>query len=773
MAHHPYITSMLADFLERAREQLLDDAQATADGRSAGRDPGDRRARLQALLDELIERLRHGAADKRGPVTSCESVEQIERQRLRRTVLAEVESRRLDVSLAEMVIVADWSSSVERRRLREENRRFSALLNAVDDGVMLLSLSGRTLYLNRRAAADIGGATGLSADDIIGKTSVEAGFPPDLTRPLEALIQRAVAGEIIAEDLMVPLENGRRWVDFKLTPVHRSDGAIGAVALVGRHIHERKLAQIRFQLLAKMSSMVGLTHEALLESVARLSVPELADWGAVYVVEGDEVRAIFLAQRDPGKEALRQVMARVPRHLARGEWWQELLAGRSVLSNDVSEAWMRAHSVDEEHFRLLQSVGLRSLLLVPIGSRGTVRALLTFATTSESERRFSPEDVALAEELAKRAGQILENARLSDEIKRSEMRFRVALTAGRIAVYEMDRSLRYRFVHSPQALRDAVGERHRDIFEPDDAARLDALKSRALAGEQVREEMELTVLGERRHYRQSIEPMRDDSGAIVGLIGAAIDITDEKQARLELQQAVSFREQMLGILGHDLRNPLSTITMAAAVLRRARDLPETSRSQALRIDRAARRMAEMIATLLDFAQARFRGALPVSPVTANLAEIARETVEELRVSWPGRQIGIELRGDPMGQWDPARIAQVISNLVANALNHGADGAPVRVLIDGDGAEARLTVHNVGPVIPSTVIATLFEPFRRGPEEHRARGVGLGLYIVRQIVQAHDGNIEVLSTPSDGTRFTVHLPRTVSVEHQAGAQHAVL
>ena len=206
--------------------------------------------------------------------------------------------------------------------------------------------------------------------------------------------------------------------------------------------------------------------------------------------------------------------------------------------------------------------------------------------------------------------------------------------------------------------------------------------------------------------------------------------------------------------------------MAAALLRRERELPESARAHALRIDHAARRMAEMIGTLLDFAQARFRGALPVSPLPANLAEIARETVEELRAGWPGRQIGVELRGDPMGQWDPPRVAQVISNLVANALTHGAEGAPVQVLIDGDRAEARLTVHNTGPVIPSTVIPTLFEPFRRGPEQHRAHGVGLGLYIASQIVQAHDGSIEVLSTPSDGTRFTVHLPRTVSREHHA-------
>src|SRR5690242_6041660 len=129
---------MLADVLERAGERLLDEVQAVEDGRSVCRDPSDRRSLLQALLDELIASLRHGGAEERArAVTSCDGVEQSERARLRRAVLAEAERRRLEMSLTEMMIVADWSSAIERRHLLEENRRSSALLNAVDDGVVL------------------------------------------------------------------------------------------------------------------------------------------------------------------------------------------------------------------------------------------------------------------------------------------------------------------------------------------------------------------------------------------------------------------------------------------------------------------------------------------------------------------------------------------------------------------------------------------------------------------------------------------------------------
>jgi signal transduction histidine kinase len=216
-----------------------------------------------------------------------------------------------------------------------------------------------------------------------------------------------------------------------------------------------------------------------------------------------------------------------------------------------------------------------------------------------------------------------------------------------------------------------------------------------------------------------------------------------------------FRERMMGILGHDLRSPLNAITMAASLLRRRTDLPERVRDQALRIDHAGRRMAEMIRTLLDFAQARFRGALPISRVSTNLAEIAREAVEELRTAWPGRRIDLMVRGDARGTWDPARIAQVISNIAANALTHGASGAPVDMVVDGAGTEVRLTVHNAGPAIPPDLIQTL--------SEVNSGGVGLGLYIARQIVLAHEGDIEVSSSDPEGTRVTFRLPRTVSDE----------
>jgi signal transduction histidine kinase len=271
----------------------------------------------------------------------------------------------------------------------------------------------------------------------------------------------------------------------------------------------------------------------------------------------------------------------------------------------------------------------------------------------------------------------------------------------------------------------------------------------------------LTFAGEQRVVSLALDPVCDDAKRVIGLIGAGVDVTEQRQAQDELQKALAFREQLMGILGHDLRNPLSAVTAATGLLRRRADLSQPARDHVERIDRAARRMAELIRTLLDLTQLRFHGHLPVSPAPTDLGEVARQIVEELRGAEPERTIELEIRGDTRGTWDPARLGEVISNLVGNALVHGAPDQPVQVILDDGGDDGvTLRVHNGGPPITPELSAQLFEPFRRGDSDGAARsgGLGLGLYIVRQIVLAHDGEISVDSSPSRGTTFTVRLPR---------------
>ena len=169
----------------------------------------------------------------------------------------------------------------------------------------------------------------------------------------------------------------------------------------------------------------------------------------------------------------------------------------------------------------------------------------------------------------------------------------------------------------------------------------------------------------------------------------------------------------MGVLGHDLRNPLSAVRALASILERRQDLPQDVRKCLMEIDRAGQRMLEMIGTLLDFTNSRFKGGMPIAPVAMDLDEVCRGVVDELLAADPDRTIQLELAGDGRGTWDPARMAQVVSNLVANALEHGAKDGAMRVSVGGDEDDAVLTVENRGPPIAPELMAVMFEPFCRG------------------------------------------------------------
>jgi signal transduction histidine kinase len=236
-----------------------------------------------------------------------------------------------------------------------------------------------------------------------------------------------------------------------------------------------------------------------------------------------------------------------------------------------------------------------------------------------------------------------------------------------------------------------------------------------------------------------------------------------------LADALEFRDQVMGILGHDLRNPLSAITALARVTMQREDLPGDVRERLVQMDRAAKRSLAMIESLLDFSESHRTGALPVRPVLARPAEIAARMIEELSIANPERVILLELRGREPFELDPVRIEQVLSNLIGNALVHGEAGAPIEVFVDVRDSEALLAVTNRGPAIPADRAASLFLPFTHGDtpqpgvtgnasSNHRPRGLGLGLYIVKQIVTAHGGTITFESSAAVGTTFIVRLPR---------------
>jgi signal transduction histidine kinase len=249
----------------------------------------------------------------------------------------------------------------------------------------------------------------------------------------------------------------------------------------------------------------------------------------------------------------------------------------------------------------------------------------------------------------------------------------------------------------------------------------------------------------------------------LGFILFAINRDIARRVELEraLREASAFQQQFIGILGHDLRTPLTAISVTADLLERRGRLAQDQREALGRIGSGARRMTRMVEQLLDITRARMAGGIPVEPTAgANLTDIVTGAVEELRVAHPATTIALLAESEVRGAWDRDRLAQVVSNLVGNGVHHGA-GHPVEVRLRTEGRTAILEVHNRGPAMPAELLGRVFEPFRRaaggGGSPRSSQGLGLGLFITDQIVRAHGGRVDVTSTATDGTTFTVTLP----------------
>jgi signal transduction histidine kinase len=228
------------------------------------------------------------------------------------------------------------------------------------------------------------------------------------------------------------------------------------------------------------------------------------------------------------------------------------------------------------------------------------------------------------------------------------------------------------------------------------------------------------------------------------------------RALAELQQTVHLNETFAGILGHDLRNPLAAIiTSARLAMKRAEN--DRLEKPLSRILSSGDRMTRMIDQLLDFTRVRLSGGLPIEPTEFDLLPVVRQVIDELDGANPAWTLRSSSEGDTLGSWDQDRLSQLFSNLVANAVQHGDAAGGVAVTIDGRATDSvRVAVHNLG-VIPSDRLPLLFEPMAARRME-KSTGLGLGLFITRELVRVHGGSIDVRSDESAGTTFTVVLPR---------------
>ncbi|MFL5343272.1 MAG: PAS domain-containing protein [Hyalangium sp.] len=528
---------------------------------------------------------------------------------------------------------------------------------------------------------------------------------------------------------------------------------------------------------------------SLVNAVVRM-VATILDGGCTLAMlseDGEEV--VPAGAYHPDSEVRKELEALVERagHPV-GEGLTGMVArtGQSLLLPRVSPEELLV-SLPAAHRAYAERFTPRTLMAVPLRLSGRIIGTLQVCR-EDAERPFDPTDLVFLEELADRAGQAIQNARLlarekearaEAETERARLHALVTQAPAAIAimrgpdfVFEFTNPLYEKFsgrtglVGKP--FREALPELVRQPGVVDVLCRV-LQTGEPFVGHEYPVALDRRGDGtlEEAFLNLVYQPLHDAQGHVDGLLTHAVDVTELVQARrraeaLEQQarRQAEFEQQLIGIVSHDLRNPVSAILMSAQMLLKQEGLGERAFKGASRILSSAERATRLIGDLLDFTQARLGGGIRIQRRATNLHELTRQVLEESQAAWPERDIQVSQSGDGEGEWDPDRLAQVVTNLVTNALRYSTPGTPVQVSTRAEEDTVQLEVHNLGKPICEELLPHLFEAMKRGSHDGASSGrsVGLGLYIVQQIVCAHGGTVSVQSSEAEGTTFTVQLPR---------------
>jgi PAS domain S-box-containing protein len=345
------------------------------------------------------------------------------------------------------------------------------------------------------------------------------------------------------------------------------------------------------------------------------------------------------------------------------------------------------------------------------------------------------------------------------------------------AIAVKDLSGRYILVNEPtteiigRPAEGIIGKDDRDLLPPDLGRRVMDLDRDVIeSGDANTTEERVELGGVARTFLSTRVAYRDSEGRVAGVIGVARDITDRKRAEealarryLDAREAIRARDEFLGIAAHELRTPITSLRLRTSRLLMAcragntESLGARMAAHAEGIDRATARLQQLVDELLDASRIRM-GRLVLERADVDLSLLAGQVIERFRdlANQAGCSVSLRVPGPVIGRWDRSRIEQVIGNLVSNALKYGA-GRPVELTVEKGPEHALLSVRDRGIGISPDAQARIFEPFERLVPSHHYSGFGLGLWIARQLVDAHRGTISVSSAPSEGSVFTMELP----------------
>jgi len=584
-----------------------------------------------------------------------------------------------------------------------------------------------------------------------------------------------------------------RLLDAERRSKAHADAAASRLALLNKT--SRAFADADLDLDARLGDVAAELSVALDSSIN------------VALIEADGLLHLT-AVHHPVPEAdslLRTLSAGVPLRMGEGVTGTIAATGEPALLPKLDPIAVRSR-VPGPYRDFLERFPVYAMIGAPLRVRGRIIGALT-AARCRDDQSFTADDLKLLEELGERAALAIENARLHREMvngraraeqlyrfaqsivaaDRVEVVFEAALTAleaalganrAAVLIFDGDGVMRFRASRNlSETYRRAV-EGHspwqRDAVAPQPVLVADVETDASMQPflPLFREEgigslgfIPLVTRGRligkfMVYYGQAHEYSPHDVELATAIASHLASVTARFEAIAKLEETIRYNELFAGVLAHDLRSPLGAITTAAQlVLMRQEGQGDRNSKPVSRIISSGQRMTRMIDQLLDVTRARSGGGIIVEPRDTNLADLYAEASGELELAFPQWTLKCEITGNPNGRWDPDRLLQIVSNLLSNAGQHGRPEGVVTVRLDGSAPDTvTLAVHNGGS-IPASLMPSLFDPFR-GTRSRResSRGLGLGLFIVKEITEAHGGTVHVSSSEAEGTRFVVRLPR---------------
>jgi PAS domain S-box-containing protein len=559
----------------------------------------------------------------------------------------------------------------------------------------------------------------------------------------------------------------------------------------------------RYAFLAEASAVLSssLDYDTTLSAVADLAVRQIADWCLVGIAQPDgSLKRLALAHKDPAKvEWARRLARKYPTDPNAG-WGSPLVlrTGKSEILHEIPDELLVRWARDAQHLEILRTAGFTSYMCVPLMVRGRVLGTITFAST-QKERRYGAEDLALAEDLARRAAVAVDHAILHDSMQKdramleaalgalreNEVRLRMALDAGRMGIWDWD--VQAGHLNSTENLTTTYGAAAQEFdgnFEaflamvhPDDRPEFQASFERVLK-EKSRFEHEFRMVypdGGIRWVAGMGKVYCDENGRPVRIIGLGMDVTERRslEEKLRSSQKLESIGLLAGGIAHDFNNLLTGIMGNAGLALQILPKPSPAAPLMQNVVHASERAADLTQQLLAYAgKGKFVVApLDLSALVRQIANLVQSTISKMV------RLEMELDGSlPMVEADASQIQQVVMNLVINAAEAiGERGGTVRVKTGLRAAGERdvkehfaaeelkpgnyvfLEVQDTGSGMDRETLGRIFDPFFTT----KFTGRGLGLAAVSGIVRGHRGAIRVSSEPEKGSTFQVLLPASTT------------